>query len=237
MPLPLLAIPAGQILLEGAVIAGGFVLRALASNAVRTVAVRGTAAAVGAATGNAVLNEAQSPATPATNTTTVVGTGKLNCGEFGNYGDMLKKSGDNKFDRDHVPSKAALKKAAEKILEDTGLIESITQSQMDALFGKGSSPGLIAEQGKAVAIPKRDHQQHSETYGNRNADKIDGDSDNLQKAAERDTKAIEDAEGKEMDPECLEKYKKAAEQIRKKTHAEYIKELKELIKQTMKNVK
>lgn len=38
-----------------------------------------------------------------------------------------------------------------------------------------------------------------------------------------------------MDPECLEKYKKAADKIRKKTHAEYLDDLKKLIKDAIKN--
>ncbi|WP_205948643.1 hypothetical protein, partial [Ralstonia pseudosolanacearum] len=91
---------------------------------------------------------------------------------------------------------------------------------------------------RAIAIPKKDHQQHSETYGRRNSpEKINGDAKDLQKAAERDTKTIEDAEGKEMDDECAEKYKKEADDIRKKTHAEYMQDLKKLIKNVMQNVK
>ena len=99
-------------------------------------------------------------------------------------------------------------------------------------------PGQIAKQGQTIAIPKKDHQKNSDTYGRRNSpEKIDEDAKNLQDAAEKDTKTIEDAEGKEMDDECLDRYKKAAEEIKKKTHAEYVKELTELIKNTMKNVK
>ncbi|SFC29990.1 hypothetical protein [Collimonas sp. OK412] len=183
--------------------------------------------------GAVVLHEATQEKVPATTeTTTIVGTGKLDCGDNGSYEDLLKKSGDNKFDRDHVPSKAALKEAAQKIIDETpGLAEKLTDAGRKALFGSGSDPGLIAKQGQAIAIPKKDHQQHSDTYGRRNnPEKIDTDSDELQEAAKKDTKTIEDAEGKEMDDECLKKYQKAAEQIRKKTHAEYIKDLTKLIK-------
>lgn len=40
-----------------------------------------------------------------------------------------------------------------------------------------------------------------------------------------------------MDDECAEKYKKEADDIRKKTHAEYMQDLKKLIKNVMQNVK
>ena len=68
-----------------------------------------------AGTAVVVANEAtKESAPPATGTTTIVGTGKLNCGDNGNYEDLLKNNGDGKLDRDHVPSKAALKEAKSK---------------------------------------------------------------------------------------------------------------------------
>lgn len=221
--------PVGVALAEGAAALWAL----LVANAV-PIAV-GTVAAGGAVMLNEKLKD---KAAPTTATTTIVGTKKMNCGDNGNYEDMLKKDGENKLDRDHVPSKGALQRAARKIIEDTGLADKITPEQLSALFGKGSNPGAIASKGKTIAIPKKDHQQHSRTYaGRNNPDKIKGDSKDLQQAAKDDTKTIEDAEGKEMDDECLGKYKKAAEDIRKKTHKEYVKELTDLIKDVMKNVK
>lgn len=187
---------------------------------------------VGAAIANEATKEKETPATDA-DTTTIVGKGTMRCGDSGKYDDMLKQTGDGKLDRDHVPSKAALQKAAEKLLEAAEI--SLSPAQKKALFGDN---GLISKQGQTIAIPKKDHQQHSETYGRRNnPEKIDKDSGDLQKAAERDTKTIEDAEGKEMDDECAKKYKKAADEIRKKTHDEYMQDIKNLIKDVMKNVK
>lgn len=226
----LLLIPVGELLVDAAIIAGGALLRAAAANAVPAAIGIGTAA---------VIVKATESSTPATNTTTVVGNGKLNCGDNGDYGDMLKKSGDNAFDRDHVPSKAALKEAARDIIKNNPKLElQVTEAIADTLFGTKSKPGLIAEKGQAIAIPKKDHQMHSDSYGKRNSpEKINTDKGDLQKAAKSDTKSIEEAEGKEMDPECLEKYKKAAKKIGDKTHAEYIKELTDLIKETIKNAK
>ena len=39
------------------------------------------------------------------------------------------------------------------------------------------------------------------------------------------------------DDECAKKYKKAADEIRKKTHEEYLQDIKNLIKDVMNNVK
>lgn len=40
-----------------------------------------------------------------------------------------------------------------------------------------------------------------------------------------------------MDPECLEKYKKAAEKIGQKTHGEYLEDLKGLINDAINKMK
>ena len=37
---------------------------------------------------------------------------KLKCGELGNYGEQKGRTGEGKYDRDHIPSKAALKERA-----------------------------------------------------------------------------------------------------------------------------
>ncbi|APC67961.1 hypothetical protein ACQCP0_05710 [Ralstonia pseudosolanacearum] len=222
MPLPLIL--AGMAV-EELVVWG---LGLLATSYVAANAAKGTAKVLQQA-----MENAQSTPTTQTDTTTIVGKGRMDCGDGGKYGDMLKKTGNGKLDRDHVPSKAALQQAARDLLKEAGI--KLKAGQEAALFGDN---GLIAKEGRAIAIPKKDHQQHSETYGRRNSpEKINGDAKDLQKAAERDTKTIEDAEGKEMDDECAEKYKKEADDIRKKTHAEYMQDLKKLIKNVMQNVK
>jgi hypothetical protein len=223
----IVVIPVLEIIGEALVAVG----EAIAANAVPAAIGTGTAGVIIVASQHASSNS-----TPATGTTTIVGSGDMKCGENGKYGDLLNKTADGKLDRDHVPSKAALKRAAEKIIADNDI--ELTPSQMKALFGTKYSPGLIAEEGEAIAIPKSVHQQHSDTYGGRNKPaKIETDSKELQEAAKKDTKKIEESEGKDMDDECLEKYKKAAEKIRKKTHDEYIKDLTALINKVLKTVK
>ena len=176
--------------------------------------------------------DAKAKAAAKADTTTVKGKEKMDCGEDGNYGDLQKKTGDNKFDRDHVPSKAALQAAAEKLLESAEIV--LTAAQKAKLFGDN---GMISKAGKTIVIPKKDHSKHSASFGNRNSpSKIDRDSDDLQKAAEEDTRKIE-RDSTEMDADCLEQYKKVAEEIRKKTHAEYMDDIKKLIKEVMKTPK
>lgn len=45
---------------------------------------------------------------------------KMKCGDFGKYGDLKKKTGEGQFDRDHVPSKAALKQRAKELASQRG---------------------------------------------------------------------------------------------------------------------
>ena len=56
--------------------------------------------------------------------------GKLKCGEYGKYGALKKKTGGGKLDRDHVPSKAALKERARQLAAERG-------DDSGALSGKG----------------------------------------------------------------------------------------------------
>lgn len=57
---------------------------------------------------------------------------KLKCGEHGKYKDQKKKTGEGKFDRDHVPSKAALKKRAQSLLRPG---EKLNPKQQKAIAG------------------------------------------------------------------------------------------------------
>ena len=56
------------------------------------------------------------------------GKKKLKCGQYGKYGDLKKQSGDNKFDRDHIPSKAALKERAQEAVCRCIICQPIHQS-------------------------------------------------------------------------------------------------------------
>jgi hypothetical protein len=160
------------------------------------------------------------------------GKDELKCGDSGAYGDLLKQSGANKFDRDHVPSKAALKKIAESILDEEGIV--LSDPEKLKLFGDGKkNPGAIAKAGEAIAIDKADHQQVSRTYGNRNLpEQIAEDAKDAQAAAKKDTdKILGDAT--RWGEKCRQKYEKWAENIIKKTHAEYVEKIGKLIEKVI----
>jgi hypothetical protein len=133
---------------------------------------------------------------------------KLKCGEAGEYGDQKERSGDNKYDRDHIPSKAALKERAAQLNE-----APLTPAQSKAIENGALS----------IVIPKAAHSGVSPTYGGRNADLKVSDPDDLQGAAARDTKAMEKkgALDKHADAECVKAYKAAAKKIRSVTNEEY----------------
>ena len=65
-----------------------------------------------------IHNEQSNPAnTPTMAYVSQAATGsadKLKCGELGNYGEQKGRTGEGKYDRDHIPSKAALKERARR---------------------------------------------------------------------------------------------------------------------------
>ncbi|HEY0709773.1 MAG TPA: DUF4150 domain-containing protein [Polyangia bacterium] len=130
---------------------------------------------------------------------------EMKCGELNQYGEQQKVSGKNKYDRDHVPSKGALKARAAKL----------AKVSVDDL---GCHAKMIDKAALSIVIPKPVHQQFSETYGQTRADAA-GDAEDLQKSAKRDTKAIKECG--ELDPECQAAYDEAAEKINNVTNEQY----------------
>jgi len=133
---------------------------------------------------------------------------ELDCGEYGTYGDQKKRTGKGKYDRDHIPSKAALKERARQLND-----------------GKDLSPARAAaidNAASSVAIPKAAHSGVSPTYGGRNsATRVSSDAGDLQGAAKRDTGAMKKELDKHADSDCVEAYKAAAEDIDEKTNEDY----------------
>ncbi|MDQ1817204.1 hypothetical protein RBA41_28260 [Massilia sp. CCM 9210] len=156
--------------------------------------------------------------------TTILAKAELDCGESGSYGALLKKNGKNKYDRDHIPSKAALQKAALDQLDERQI--ELTDKQAAVLFGPY---GMISKAGATVVTLKNDHRLLSETYGSKNnVAKIEQDAKELQLAAIRDAKAIQNG-ANEMDAKCQKKYKNSTKKITSKTHAQYISEINAMI--------
>lgn len=149
-----------------------------------------------------MMGAVQAPGTP-------VPTSKpeLDCGEHGTYGDQKKKTGKGQYDRDHIPSKAALKERAVQLNDG----EALSSAQSNAIENGAAS----------IVIPKSAHQSVSPTYGGRNSELMSSDANDLQGAAQRDTAAMQEKLNKHADADCVEAYNAGAEKINKTTNAEY----------------
>lgn len=146
---------------------------------------------------------------------------KPKCGQRGPYKD--RNDHDNTgFNWDHVPSKAALLLRAKKVNKG----KPLTSKQTTA----------IEENAPTIAIPYELHKDHSETYGGRQNQKVDGDtrrikhdSDNLQKAAKGNTdKILESID--DYDKDCKGAYTEAAKAISAITDDEWVKWLDAILK-------
>jgi RHS repeat-associated protein len=141
---------------------------------------------------------------------------QLKPGERGSYKDLKKKTGKGKMDRDHIPSKAALIKRAEKIKGDIPL----TPKQRNR----------IIEESETVAVPKQIHKE-GPTYGSKNTPpQIKKDAANLEEAARRDADAmLKNAKKHYPDGKVPQEIKDSAKAI-KKTQKEYDDFLKSIVK-------
>jgi hypothetical protein len=135
---------------------------------------------------------------------------KMKCGELNQYGEQQKVSGGGKSDRDHVPAKSSLLAQAEHLNE--GPLDDCQKS-------------AIVKGALSIVIPKDIHQRFSETYGGRSTPHED--RKDLQKAAKRDLKAIQECG--ELDEACAKAYKKAADKIKKITNKQYDDWLEEML--------
>lgn len=148
----------------------------------------------------------------------VKGKKKLKCGEYGKYGDLKKKTGDGKFDRDHIPSKAALKERAESLLEEG---EKLSSKQRKA----------IEDWGDSIAIPRQAHIDASPTYGTKNIKLALQDAENLAGAARRDVESmLAKIDEYDADGGCKKAYQKAAKRVLRMTNKDFDKALLEIIK-------
>lgn len=139
---------------------------------------------------------------------------KMKCGEHGSYGDLKKKTGEGKFDRDHIPSKAALKARAEELLG-----EALTPKAQRAIDAAAS----------AIAIPRQAHIDVSPTHG-QSASAARRDAGNLEGAARRDIEAmLGKIDEYDEDGGCRKAYQQAASKVMRMSNADYDKWLLEVI--------
>lgn len=154
---------------------------------------------------------------------------EMKCGEGGTYGDLKKKTGHGKYDRDHIPSKAALKARAAKILR-----RPLKEHEKKA----------IDNAGLCIVIPVQAHKDHSPTHS-QSAAAAKVDSADLQGSAKRDVDSMlnpkkknkGDETPKPLDPKCKKAYKKEADKILKITNDEYDSALKKVVKNAVETVK
>jgi uncharacterized Zn-binding protein involved in type VI secretion len=159
--------------------------------------------------GDAMTNNGGSPA----NSATLPGNQQppdtpdppmLECGECGSYSKLNQKKAAPKYERDHIPSKAALKQAAIERAKPSIL----SDSEITCIGNKLEARGIT------VAIPKASHRGFSPTCGSNNTPtRIAGDAKDLPKAIDRDVDAMQkhlDA----TDPECAKAYKEAAKKVK-----------------------
>jgi hypothetical protein len=140
----------------------------------------------------------------------------LKCGEVGTYAELNKKKAQEKpdpprFERDHVPSQAAMLKGAKKYMR------GLTPAEATCVENG------LTNQALAIAIPYGKHRKHSRTCGSKNTDKkIKDDSKDLNKAAEKDLRKMQKAL---KGTKCAKEYAKAAKEVRTQDHEALMKKV------------
>ena len=131
----------------------------------------------------------------------------MKCGDFDTYGNLQKKNGQNKFDRDHVPSCGAMLKRAEEL--NLGPLDAAQKSK-------------VKKAALAIAMPKSAHKSLSETYGGNNTTtRIAKDAKDLPAAAKSNIGKIRKGLNQHADAACQAKYKAASDKILKMTKKDY----------------
>lgn len=156
--------------------------------------------------GDAMSNNGGSPSNSATmpgnqQQPKTANASELECGEAGSYSALNKKKAAPKYERDHVPSKAALLQAAKNK-------KKMSKSEIACVKKK------LTARGMTVAIPKSAHRNVSPTCGSKNSQQqIGDDAKNLGKATDRDTKAMQKHLNK-TNRKCAKAYKEATKKIK-----------------------
>ncbi len=132
---------------------------------------------------------------------------KMKCGEYGKYGDLKKKTGEGKFDRDHIPSKAALKERARELNGGRRLSDTRERA--------------IEKWGNSIAIPRQAHIDVSPTYGQSLAEATK-DAGNLAGSARRDVEAmLKKIDEYDADGGCKKAYQKAVKRVLKLNNKDF----------------
>jgi len=139
----------------------------------------------------------------------------LDCGEVGTYAQLQKKRAAPVYERDHVPSHAAMNRAAQNSPAGRGMTTRQSKCVKDR----------IKAQALTIAIPKGVHRGESRTCGSRNNQgQITSDSKRLNGATKDDLDKIQNHLDATEHP-CAEAYRKAAAQVADQNHEALIKKV------------
>jgi hypothetical protein len=132
----------------------------------------------------------------------------LKCGEVGTYAKLNDKRAEPTFERDHVPAKATMLKAAEKSFP------GMSTAKFECVARK------LEAQALTIAIPYGMHRDYSRTCGsgNNTPAQIDEDSDDLDSAVRKDLMRIQKHLDGPPKHSCAEPYREAARQVRAQDH-------------------
>lgn len=145
----------------------------------------------------------------------------LECGECGSYTKLQeKRAREPGYERDHIPSKAALREAAFQRAKP----KRLSEAQKTCIAGKVEARGIT------VAIPKSSHRNFSPTCGSRNTEaqlaKDAKSPKSLAEAVDRDLKAMQkhlDSKGS-PDPACAKAYRAAAKEMKEHDNEKMMKQ-------------
>lgn len=130
------------------------------------------------------------------------------------YGEQKKVTGDGSVDRDHQPSKAAIKAAALDEINrrvDAGEMDRPSAAQMKQINDR------IDKEALSVVVD-RDVHRAGDTHGHKNdAARINQDAQDLGRAANRDADSMV-RNAQTLDPDNVPSYQAAADQIKTQTH-------------------
>jgi len=131
----------------------------------------------------------------------------LDCGEVGSYAELKKKKAAPKYERDHVPSKAALRDAAYNRAKPP-----LNGDQKKCVAKKVEKLGIT------VAIPKAAHRNFSPTCGSKNTvAQIIQDAatpESMKQAVDRDVEAMQKHLDGPPKDDCADAYREAAEKVK-----------------------
>jgi hypothetical protein len=130
---------------------------------------------------------------------------ELVCGECGSYTKLKEKRAAPDYERDHIPSKAALRDAAINRYKP----KKLSDTQRSCVAKKVEARGIT------VAIPKFSHRNFSPTCGSRNTEaQLKKDAENpksMEDAVDRD---IAEMKAHLKDGPCEKAYDEAAKKIK-----------------------